>query len=107
MRFSEFLEGEDGRLSMTRLIVLLTFPPATWVLLNAHDQLVNYLSIYVGGYCVGKASDAFTGGNHANHSKILESDSDCDTDSGDVAARVSSSKQSVQGRTTHRKNRGF
>lgn len=108
MRFSEFFEADDGRLSMTRLIVFLTFPPATWVLLQDGDQLSNYLGFYIGGYAAGKASDIFMkGGKHANDSQVLESDSDCATDSGDVDTRVSGGKQSVQGRTTNRKNRGI
>lgn len=61
-RIAQFFEDDSGRLSMTRLIVLLTWPPATWVLLQEHDQLVNYLGIYVGGYAIGKASDVLRKG---------------------------------------------
>jgi hypothetical protein len=61
---------------MTRLIVFLTWPPATWVLLYNPDQLANYLGFYVGGYAAGKATDAFMGGKNANTVEILETDSD-------------------------------
>lgn len=64
-RWIEFFEGGDGRLSMTRLIVFLSFPPSTIVLLAnigskkiIAELLLWYLSAYVTGYVGGKLADA-------------------------------------------------
>jgi len=59
MRWVEFFEGEDGRLSMTRLMIFLSFFPASMVVLETADEntLGWYLSAYVLGYVGGKLSD--------------------------------------------------
>lgn len=95
-RFSEFFEGDDGRLSMTRLIVFLTWPPATWVLLLKHDQLATYLGFYVGGYALGKGADIFMkGGKNATSNAILETDSNSAGSDKPAGNRVSKGKSRV------------
>ena len=61
MRLNQFFEGEDGRLSMTRLMVFLSFGPASWVVVNesSSETLGWYLGAYVLGYVGGKGADAF------------------------------------------------
>jgi len=97
LRFAEFFQAEDGRLSMTRLIVLLTWPPATWVVLNQHDQLPNYLGAYVISYALGKGADIFMGGKNANTSEILETYSDGAPSDDAPNNRVSKRKSRVRG----------
>ena len=60
MRLNQFFEGEDGRLSMTRLMVFLSFGPASWVVVNesSSETLGWYLGAYVLGYVGGKGADA-------------------------------------------------
>jgi hypothetical protein len=81
---------------MTRFIVLLTWPPATWVLLYNPDQLANYLGFYVGGYAAGKASDAFFGGRNVSTSSILETDSNSISSDNDAYNGVSKRKRRVR-----------
>lgn len=89
MRASEFFEAEDGRLSMTRLIVFLTWVPATIVLLSDSDQLTTYLSFYVGGYAIGKGIDAFVA---PKQSKTSVNSSDTVSNSGGVVVAQSVGK---------------
>lgn len=75
MRINEFFEDDRGRLSMTRLVVFLTWPPATWIVLNQHDQLANYLGAYVISYALGKGADIFMGGKNVVSNTVLETTS--------------------------------
>lgn len=56
----EFFEGENGVLSMTRLLCFLSFFPASWVTVKLENE--NALAIYVGTYALsylgGKGLDA-------------------------------------------------
>jgi hypothetical protein len=92
---------------MTRLIVLLTWPPATWVLLYNADQLPNYLGFYVGGYAAGKAADIFTGGKNANTSKVVETDSDSAGDDSAANDSVSKGKSGLRGQSHSREGGGI
>ncbi len=58
----EFFEGDNGRLSMTRLLMFLSFPPSTYVLVNSSDAdaLAWYLGAYVTGYALGKGAEALS-----------------------------------------------
>lgn len=101
-RFAEFFEGGDGRLSMTRLIVFLTWPPATWVVLKQHEQLANYLGAYVIGYALGK----FAGEGNASTTQILETPSDSVSLNDGVDAREPDSQPQVRARKANRNSRG-
>lgn len=59
MRGIEFFEGDEGRLSMTRLLCFLSFWPASWVIVvKGNEAMLGwYLSAYVLGYVGGKFSD--------------------------------------------------
>ena len=59
-RFPEFFEGAGNRLSMTRLMVFLSFWPASYVLIKQQTEtmLGLYLGAYVLGYVGGKGFDA-------------------------------------------------
>lgn len=56
----QFFEGEDGVLSMTRLLCFLSFFPATYMAVKLMTE--NALTIYVGCYALaylgGKVGDA-------------------------------------------------
>ena len=60
-RLVEFFEGENLRLSMTRLTVFLSFFPASYVVVTtkSEDALGWYLGAYVLGYVGGKGADVF------------------------------------------------
>ena len=62
MRFVEFFEGENQRLSMTRLMMFLAFFPATYVVIDTKDidGLGWYLGAFVLGYIGGKGMDVMT-----------------------------------------------
>lgn len=61
MRWMEFFESDNGRLSMTRLMVFLSFFPASIVVLydRSDATLAWYLGAYVLGYVGGKGADVF------------------------------------------------
>lgn len=58
-RWIELFEGDNGRLSMTRLTVFLSFFPASIVLMRASTETIYglYLGAYVIGYLGGKWAD--------------------------------------------------
>ena len=60
-RWIEFFEGDNGRLSMTRLTVFLSLFPSSWVVIitQSEDALGWYLGAYVLGYVGGKGADIF------------------------------------------------
>lgn len=60
-RFVEFFEGENGRLSMTRLVMFLSFFPSSLVvILTAESETLGwYIGGYVLGYVGGKGADVF------------------------------------------------
>lgn len=59
-RLAEFFEGEDGILSMTRLLCFLSFFPSSYVVIvtKSENALGWYLGSYVLGYVGGKTIDA-------------------------------------------------
>lgn len=58
-RWIEFFEGDNMRLSMTRLTIFLSFWPASWVLIKSSTETLYglYLGAYVVGYLGGKWAD--------------------------------------------------
>lgn len=58
-RLVEFFEGEERRLSMTRLLCFMSFFPATVVVLRDGTEatLSWYLGAFVLGYIGGKGAD--------------------------------------------------
>lgn len=106
MRVSEFLESDNGRMSMTRLIVLLTWPPATYVVLSDHDQLTTYLTAYISGYALGKGADIFMGGKDAVVDDSEVSGSGSDFDSG-VDARAQNRRTAMRKRKPQTDGKGL
>jgi len=94
---------------MTRLVVLLTWPPATWVLLHNADQLANYLGFYVGGYAAGKGFDVVSrGGKNAvgSDSAILETAGNSDSGGDDLGPRVQGGDSDMPKRKARSHSRG-
>ncbi len=60
-RSIEFFEGENGRLSMTRLLMWMSFWPAAYIACTdmAVDTYGWFISAYTVGYLGGKGADAF------------------------------------------------
>lgn len=58
-RWLEFFEGDGNLLSMTRLLCLLSFFPATYelIIINSDTALGYYLGAYVLGYLGGKGME--------------------------------------------------
>jgi hypothetical protein len=58
-RWLEFFEGDNNRMSMSRLLSFLSLFPATTVLIYIHSEeaLAYYLSAYTLGYVGGKFAD--------------------------------------------------
>ncbi len=69
-RLIEFFEGDNGRLSMTRLTCFMAFFPATYLLLVAgtENMLLYFLGAFVVGYIGGKGFDAMTSSAEAKAS---------------------------------------
>jgi len=64
-RFAEFFEGDEGRLSMTRALMFMSWFPASYVVVanadkaTASELLTIYLTAFVLGYLGGKGADIF------------------------------------------------
>lgn len=60
MRWIEFFEGDNQRLSMSRLLMFLSFFPAVYEVysLQSETALGYFLGAYVLGYVGGKCGDA-------------------------------------------------
>lgn len=60
-RSIEFFEGDNNRLSMTRLLCFLSFFPSSYVVImtESENALAWYLGAYVLGYVGGKTTDIF------------------------------------------------
>ncbi len=60
-RCLEFFEGDNGCLSMTRLLMFLSFWPSSYVVVgNANEGMLGwYIGGYVLGYVGGKGADVF------------------------------------------------
>ena len=58
-RLIEFFESDEGRMSMSRLLMFMSFFPATYVLIKTLDieALWAILSAFCGVYGVGKVAD--------------------------------------------------
>lgn len=58
-RWIEFFEGDNQRLSMTRLLCALSFPISSYVVCSTKDDtaLGWYVGAYVLGYVGGKLGD--------------------------------------------------
>lgn len=65
-RLSQFFEGDNGRLSMTRLLMFMSFAPATYVVTTSKsaDTLGWYIGGYVLGYAAGKGADVMMSKKH-------------------------------------------
>ena len=57
----QFFEDDSGRLSMTRLLCLLSFWPASYVVIatQSAETLGWYLGSYTGAYVGGKGADVW------------------------------------------------
>lgn len=59
-RLVEFFEGENQRLSMTRLLSFMSYFPASYVVVTSPSEGMTgwYLGAFAGAYAAGKAADA-------------------------------------------------
>jgi len=60
-RWIEFFQGDNGVLSMTRLLCFISIFPSSYVVVatKSDDALGWYLGAYVLGYIGGKSADCF------------------------------------------------
>lgn len=105
MRVSRFFLDDNGRESMTRLLMFLAFWPATFVVCSdpGEDTLSWFLGAYVLGYVGGKANDAF-----GKNSSVVRSESESVTvvsSGGDSAGDVPLDAARNQGSVSRRANR--
>lgn len=58
-RWVQFFEGDNARLSMTRLMVFLSFPVSSYevIRMNTENALGWFVGAYVLGYVGGKLGD--------------------------------------------------
>lgn len=64
-RMVEFIEDANGKLSAGRLVAILSFPPATWVILTeagagtlTDTRFLIYTGTYAAAFAAGKMVDA-------------------------------------------------
>lgn len=60
-RLSEFFESDSGRLSMTRLLLFMSYFPATYVMVVQPTETIFglFLGAFVMGYAGGKSADTW------------------------------------------------
>jgi hypothetical protein len=81
-RLAELFEDDSGRLSMTRLLMFLSFWPASIVLIanrhsiSAAEILGIYLGAFVLGYLGGKAADKYGIGREKGPAPIIQAQGD-------------------------------
>ena len=93
VNWSEFLRNGNGKESADRLLLLLSFPPATWLAL--YIGTVESLGVYLAAYGALAANNKWVDRN-ANTPEILETSSDSVTTSERVVSRSSDSKPPVR-----------
>lgn len=73
-RTLEFFEGDNGRLSMTRLCTFLCFWPCCWigVRINTVEAIWAIGSIFVLGYVAGRGADAIQSFSNQKPEKSME-----------------------------------
>lgn len=76
--WSEFLKNEQGKESADRLLLLLSFIPAT--IITAKICTVEALGVYLGSYGLVMANAKWAGRNVNNTSMAEDTDSSADTD---------------------------
>lgn len=69
MSIGEYLEGDDGRGSLTKLLCFLSFVPSTieMFILKSENALLYYLGAFVIGYIGGKSADAYKAKNQSRY----------------------------------------
>lgn len=82
-KLAEFFEDADERLSMTRLLMFLSFVPSSYVVVvNGNEGMLGwYIGGYVLGYVGGKGFDTF-GGRNANQTNTIRGGSPYDDGDG-------------------------
>ena len=53
-RLAQFFEGEDGCLSMSRLVFFLSLFPAGWHVITTHLDALTFITTYAGTYVMSK-----------------------------------------------------
>ena len=53
-KLSEFFQGEDGALSMSRLVFFLSLFPAAWHVVSTHLDALSFITTYAGTYVMSK-----------------------------------------------------
>lgn len=99
MRLIELFEGgKENRLSMSRLLMFMSFWPSSFVLITnpTETMLGLYLGAFIGGYVGGKSADIFMG------DKQLAADTDSDTVSADTSTSMVVEKRSDKSTGTKR-----
>ena len=91
--WSEFVKNEAGKESADRLLLLLSFIPAT--IITAKICTVEALGVYLGSYGLVMANAKWAGRN-ANNSTVLEADSAGVPDSDAPNNSVSKGKSRVR-----------
>lgn len=92
--WSEFFKNRDGKESADRLLLLLSFPFATWLAIRIGTT--EALGVYLAAYGALAANNKWAD-KHATSSKILETDSNS-ADSDDATdSGVSKRKSRVRG----------
>lgn len=105
MRAVEFFEGLGNRLSMMRLMLFISFFPASYVLLK--NGTTEALGVYLGAYAALSGNNKWAERNNANSvvNSELEADSDSDTISASTATSSVVAKRRTQ--TSGRRKRPF
>lgn len=73
-RFAEFFEGENRRMSMPRLMMFMSFFPATIVVVKTENENIFgwYLSAYAAAYGMARLGAVMEKGKNANSKPAVE-----------------------------------
>lgn len=103
--WSEFLKNESGKESADRLMLVLSYPIASYLALKIGT--VEALGVYLAAYGALAANNKWAGRNAVvDDTQILETPSDSVSLNDGVDARESDSQPQVRARKAHRNSRG-
>ena len=98
LRFAEFFRDDNERMSMTRLMLFLSFFPASYLAIEINDS--DALMWYLGAYAALAGNNKWVEARNVNSNEILETDGDSAGNDGSLGTRQHDGKPQVRNAKT-------
>lgn len=86
--FQEIDDEGKGKLSMSRLVFFVSFFPASWHVIQTHQDVTTFITTYAGAYLIGKHGgnvvDAIGNNKNNNEQNQDKDEGTSDTGSGSI-----------------------